>query len=333
MMRAALRIPRAIPMETTMPTRNMNPRLTTGEWMAWLLVLVASALYAVTAIAAAPAQKTFATPEDAAAAVVQAVKANDKAGLRAILGNDQGDLSSGDPVADRANAESFVARYDRKHALVASGDAMTLTIGEDDFPFAFPLVKVGDRWRFDTVAGKDELLARRIGANELDAIRVLGAIVDAQLEYASADRDGDGVPAYARKFLSTPGKHDGLYWPTQSGEPPSPLGPFVAQASGEGYKAKQGTPSPYHGYYYRLLKGQGKGTDTPAFDYVVHGRAIGGFAVVAYPARYGNSGIMTFIVNQDGKVYQSDLGRETAKKAAGMQVYAPGPGWSAVADK
>jgi hypothetical protein len=326
-------IPRAKPMETTMHTRDMNPRLTAAEWVVLLLVLVASVLYATTAFAAAAAQKTFATPEDAAAAVVQAVKANDTAGLRAVLGNDPGDLSSGDKVADRANAQRFVAQYEQKHALVAKGDAMTLTIGNDDFPFAFPLVKAGDRWRFDTAAGRDELLARRIGANELDAIKVLGAIVDAQREYASADHDGDGVLAYAQKFISSPGKQDGLYWPTKAGEPPSPLGPFVAQASGEGYKARQGTPTPYHGYYYRLLKGQGKLADSPAFDYVVHGRAIGGFAVVAYPAKYGSSGIMTFIVNQDGKVYESDLGRDTARKAAAMKAYAPGPGWSAVADK
>jgi len=316
-----------------MSTRNVNARLPASAWVLVLLLLVATMLGATHAVAAAAAQKTFATPEEATAALVQAVKADNVAAMRAVLGNDPGDLSSGDKVADRANARHFVAEYEQKHALVPNGDAMTLTIGNDDFPFAFPLVKTGDRWRFDTAAGKDELLARRIGANELDAIKVLGAIVDAQHEYASADRDGDGVLAYAQKFLSSPGKRDGLYWPTKAGEPPSPLGPFVANASGEGYQAKQGTRTPYHGYYYRLLKGQGKVADTPAFDYVVHGRAIGGFAVVAYPAKYGSSGIMTFIVNQDGKVYQSDLGRDTAKKAAAMKVYAPGAGWAAVADK
>lgn len=316
-----------------MPTRDLNARLTKGAWLLLPLLLVATMLWTTNAAAAASAQKTFATPDEATAALVQAVKRNDLAAMRAVLGNDPGDLSSGDKVADRANAQQFVAEYEQKHALVANGDAMTLTIGNDDFPFAFPLVKTGDRWRFDTAAGKDELLARRIGANELDAIKVLGAIVDAQHEYASADRDGDGVLAYARKFLSSPGKRDGLYWPTKAGEPPSPLGPFVANASGEGYRAKQGSQTPYHGYYYRLLKGQGKVADTPAFDYVVHGRAIGGFAVVAYPAKYGSSGIMTFIVNQDGKVYQSDLGRDTAKKAAAMKVYAPGAGWTAVTDK
>lgn len=323
---------RANPMERTMHTRHMNRRLTAAEWVMLLLVLVAGALYATTVVAAVT-QKTFATPEQATAALVQAVKAQDFPAMRAVLGNDPGDLSSGDKVADRANMQHFIRQYEQKHALVAHGEGLILTIGNDDFPFAFPLVKTGERWRFDTVAGKDELLARRIGANELDAIKVLGAIVDAQHEYAAADRDGDGVLAYAQRFLSSRGKHDGLFWPTKAGESPSPLGPFIANASGEGYQAKQGTPTPYHGYYYRLLKGQGKMADAPAFDYVVHGRAIGGFAVVAYPAKYGSSGIMTFIVNQDGKVYQSDLGGNTAKKAVAMKLYAPGPGWTAVTDK
>jgi hypothetical protein len=332
-MRAAVRTHPAIPMETMMHTRNMNPRLAAAEWVVLALVVIATLLYAATAVAAAPAQKTFATPDEAAAALVQAVKAHDTAATLAILGHAKGELSSGDPVADRALAEGFVAQYEKKHALVAKGDAMTLTIGDEAFPFAFPLVKTGDRWRFDTAAGKDEMLARRIGANELDAINVLQAIVDAQRDYAAADHDGDGVLAYARKFLSSPGKQDGLYWPTKAGEPASPLGPFVAGAAGEGYKVKQGTPRPYHGYYYRMLQGQGKNAGGPAFDYVVHGRAIGGFAVVAYPAKYGSSGIMTFIVNQDGKVFQSDLGRDTAKKAAALRVFDPGPGWAAVTGK
>jgi hypothetical protein len=322
-----------MPLETTMQTRHLNARNTAAEWAVLLLVLVFTLLFTTRVYGAAPAQKTFATPEDAAAALVQAVKARDSAATMAILGHDKGDLSSGDPVADRALAERFVAEYEQKHTLAAKGDAMTLTLGNDDFPFAFPLVKAGDRWRFDTAAGKDELLARRIGANELDTLKVLQAIVDAQRDYASADRNGDGVLSYARKFISSPGKQDGLYWPTKAGEPPSPLGPVVAGATAEGYKAKQGTPTAYHGYYFRMLQGQGKHAGGAAFDYVVHGRAIGGFAVVAYPAKYGSSGVMTFIVNQDGKVYQSDLGRDTARKAAAIRVFDPGPGWSPVADK
>ena len=186
----------------------------------------------------------------------------------------------------------FVASYDAKHALVPTGDATTLIIGNDDFPFAFPLVKTADRWRFDTQAGKEELRARRIGENELDAIKVLQAIVDAERDYASADRNGNGVPEYAMKFTSSPGKHDGLFWPTKEGEPPSPLGLLVAKATSEGYQKNTKGPTPYRGYYYRLLKGQGANAPMGALDYVVRGRAIGGFAVVAYPAKYGSSGIM-----------------------------------------
>ena len=158
---------------------------------------------------------------------------------------------------------------------------------------------------------------------------MLQAIVDAQRDYTSEDRDGDGVLAYARKFVSSPGKHDGLYWPTKAGEPQSPLGELVARASGEGYRSdKKSGPTPFHGYYYRMLKGQAASAGSPAFDYVVHGRAIGGFAMIAYPARYGSSGIMTFMVNQDGKVLQTDLGPDTQAKASAMQRFDPGKGWS-----
>ncbi len=178
--------------------------------------------------------------------------------------------------------------------------------------------------------GGKELLARRIGANELDTIKVLQAIVDAEREYASRDRNGDGVFTYAQKFESAPGRHDGLYWPTKVGEAQSPLGPLIARAAAEGYRKSDQGPTPYHGYQYRMLKGQGKNAESGAFDYVLRGRGIGGFAVVAYPAKYGNSGIMSFIVNQDGKVYQSDLGPDTAKKASAMQRFDPVGGWSPV---
>jgi len=277
-------------------------------------------------------QRTFATPEDAASALVQVVKANDRTKILGVLGGANDWVSSGDPVADRAIGDRFVAAYEVKHSIVGSGDKLTLTVGNDDYPFAFPIVKSGERWRFDTEAGKEELLARRIGANELDAIKILQAIVDAQLEYASQDRNGDGVLDYAQKFSSSPGKHDGLYWPTKAGEPASPLGALVAKASGEGYKKESG-PTPYHGYYYRLLKGQSKSASGGALDYVVHGRAIGGFAVVAYPAKYGSSGIMTFIVNQDGKIYQADLGSSTGLRAGAMRQYDPGDGWSPVTQR
>ncbi|MFO1325329.1 MAG: DUF2950 domain-containing protein [Burkholderiales bacterium] len=314
-----------------MKTDSLNLRATARGWTLLLLALLVTMVVATGARAATNAQRTFATPEDAVAALVQAVKAYDLPAIRAVLGHAKSELGSGDPVADRATAAQFVAAYDAKHAIVRDGDTAKLTLGADDFPFAFPLVKTGDRWRFDTVAGKNEMLARRIGANELYAIKVMQAIVDAQQEYASADRNGDGVLDYARRFASTKGKRDGLYWPTKAGEPPSPLGALVVQAAGEGYRAKQGEPTPYHGYIYRMLGGQGKNAAGGALDYVVKGRAIGGFAVVAYPAKYGSSGIMTFVVNQDGKVFQSDLGPGTAAKAAAMKLYDPGPGWSPAA--
>ena len=295
-----------------------------------LLLSLVALLFTTVAFAAAPAQKTFASPEDAAGALVAAVKVHDRNATLAILGDVADWLSSGDAAADRATGDRFVAAYEQKHAFDRDGDKATLTIGADDFPFAFPLVKEGDKWRFDTAAGKDELLARRVGENELDAIKVLQAIVDAERDYASADRNGDGVFDYAQKLVSSPGKHDGLYWPVKAGEPPSPLGDLVARASSEGYKKTEKGPSPFHGYYYRMLKGQGKNAPGGAFDYVVRGHGIAGFAVVAWPAKYGNSGIMTFIVNQDGKVYQKDLGPATATRAARMQSYDPDKDWSPV---
>jgi hypothetical protein len=295
-----------------------------------LLALLASLSIGVGAFAAST-QRNFASPEEATQALVQAVKARDRAATLAVLGQDAASwISSGDTAADQAAVAHFIEAYDARHHLVQKDGKATLTLGADDFPFAFPIVRKGERWHFDTAAGKLEMLARRIGENELSAIKVLQAIVDAQLEYASADRNGDGVLAYAQKFLSSPGKHDGLYWPVEPGQPPSPAGELLAKASSEGYQARNKPPAPYHGYYYRPLERQGKHAASGALDYVVGGRGIGGFAVVAYPAKYGNSGIMTFIVNQDGKIYQADLGRDTQAKAMKMKEYDPGPGWTPV---
>ena len=300
-----------------------------------LLALLASLCIGAGDAFAAATQRNFASPEEATQALVEAVKAHDRAATLAVLGQDAAAwISSGDATADQAAVARFIDAYDARHQLVRQDGKATLTLGADDFPFAFPLVRKGARWRFDTAAGKLEMLARRIGENELSAIKVLQAVVDAQLEYASVDRNGDGVLTYARKFVSSPGKHDGLYWPVDPGQPPSPAGELLAQASSEGYqprdRAKGEQPAPYHGYYYRPLTRQGKHAAGGALDYVVGGRAIGGFAVVAYPARYGNSGIMTFIVNHDGKIYQSDLGPTTQAKALKMKEYDPGPGWTPV---
>jgi hypothetical protein len=282
---------------------------------------------------AAESQRTFATPDEAAAALVSAAKARDRAGILAILGADTAKwISSGDPVADRTMSDQFVATYEARHTIVPAGDTATLTIGRDDFPFAFPLVKVPGGWRFDAAAGREELLARRIGENELNVVNVLRAFVDAEMDYASEDRNTDGVREYAQRFASTRGKKDGLYWPTAASDPPSPLGPLVVQATRDGYSKDKSasSPRPFHGYYFRILKGQGKNAQGGALDYVVKGRMIGGFAAVAYPATYGNSGIMTFIVNHDGKVYERDLGRESAAKARAMTRFDPGPGWNEV---
>jgi hypothetical protein len=294
-------------------------------------VLACAASAPLGAGTAAATQRDFATPEEAAQALVQAAKAHDRTATLALLGKDAASwISSGDPAADRAAVARFVAAYDARHRVVRDDGKATLTLGGDDFPFAFPIVRSGQRWHFDTVAGKTEMLARRIGENELSAIKVLQAIVDAQHDYASADRNGDGVLTYAQKFASSPGMHDGLYWPVEAGQAPSPLGELLARASREGFQASAGRPTPYHGYYYRLLERQGRHAPGGALDYVVGGRAIGGFAVLAYPARYGNSGIMSFIVNQDGKIHQRDLGPDTQAKALQMQEYDPDPGWTPV---
>ncbi len=306
-------------------TMNIDRR----EWV-WLLVAIGLLFFAIDIDAKVVHRTGFATPDEAADALVRAVKANDRDAIKALLGQVSGWIGSGDAVADRAAAERFVAAYETKHSIQRDGDKATLVVGDNDFPFAFPIVKRRDSWSFNAEAGRREMLARRIGENELDAIQVLQAIVDAQLEYASQDRNGDGVLTYAQKFASTPGKHDGLYWPTKDGEAPSPLGPLVAQAASQGYKKSESGPTPYHGYLYRMLEGQGSKAQSGALDYVVHGRAIGGFGVVAYPAKYGNSGIMTFIVNQDGKVYQTDLGPRTADRARQIRRFEPGDGWTLV---
>ena len=263
------------------------------------------------------------------------MRAHDQAAVHRVLGPDADEvLSSGDDIIDQSRREKFVRAYDEKHDLTSDdrGD-VTLLVGKDDWPLPIPIVPVKPgQWRFDIEAGKDEILSRRIGQNELDVIEVCQAFVDAQQEYATSDPNGDGVPEYAQKILSDPGKKNGLYWPTAEGERPSPLGPLVAEAVEEGYSssASKGEPRPYHGYCYRLLKAQGPHAAGGALDYVIRGRMLGGFALMAYPAEYGKSGIMTFIVNHQGVVYQKDLGPDSAKIAKAMQTFDPGAGWEAV---
>jgi hypothetical protein len=276
---------------------------------------------------AAPSQKRFASLDDAVNALVGAIRAADRKALAEILGPKANPLVwSGDDVADRAAFQRFTAAYDRAHRLEGGGGKVVLYVGDDDFPFPIPLVPDGPSWRWNTDAGDDELLNRRIGQNELSAIQVCLAYVDAQREYYSR---GTGLLEYAQRLESTKGKHDGLFWERRPGEPESPLGPLVAKARAAGYPLPpRGAPVPYHGYFYRILFAQGPDAAGGAYDYLIRGYMIGGFALVAYPASYGVSGIMTFIVNQDGIVYQKDLGPRTAQLANAMKTYNPGAGWT-----
>jgi hypothetical protein len=278
-----------------------------------------------------PKQEKFATGEKAVDAFIKALREDNKKELLAILGADANELiSSGDDVADRQRREMFLNSYDEQHKLDVEGDKLILVIGKNDWPFPISLVKQSGQWFFDTAGGKEEILNRRIGRNELDTIQVMLAVVDAQREYAMKDREGDGLLKYAQKFKSDPNQKNGLYWETKEGEEPSPLGLFAAKARQEGYLEKKSSeePQPYHGYFYRILTGQGTNAAGGAFDYIVNGKMIGGFAVVAYPADYGNSGVMTFIVNHDGVVYQKDLGEDTEKESKAMNLFDPDKTWA-----
>jgi hypothetical protein len=242
-------------------------------------------------------------------------------------------VRSGDPVQDEEAREAFVAAYDKSVKFERTGDSKaTLLVGPGEFPFPYPLVAKNGRWQFDARQGNEQVLDRRIGRNELAAIKVCLAYVDAQREYVNRDRDGNGLLEYAQKLTSSPGTHDGLYWQTGAGEPASPLGPLTANARGQG----RGQPSPgapYHGYYYKILTGQGKDAPGGAYDYIVDGKMIGGFALVAYPARWGGSGVMTFICNHDGVVHERNLGKDTVATASAMTVYNPDSGWEKSKDQ
>jgi len=282
--------------------------------------------------AATAQQKTFSTAEDAVKAVVTAAKNNNDNEMLAIFGPASKELIfSGDAVADKQRRAQFIKAYEEKNKLVQQGNDMVLVIGKDDWPFPIPVTKKGESWVFDTERGKQEILNRRIGENELYTIQSCLAIVDAQREYALKDRDRNALLEYAQKFVSDPGKKNGLYWEAKQGEPQSPLGPIMTQMRSEGYQGKpSATPVPYHGYYYRILTAQGKNAPGGAYSYLVKGKMIGGFAVVAHPAEYGNSGVMTFMINHDGKVFQKNLGQSTATVAAAMKEYNPDKTWTEV---
>ena len=275
------------------------------------------------------AQQTYKTPETAVDALVAAARSGDQKATLTVLGRDGEDIiSSGDNVFDDAVRQRFIASYDAKHQIAMQGDSKAvLVIGDSDYPFPIPLVRKGGQWSFDTDAGRREILYRRIGHNELDAIQTCLAYVDAQNEYAEKDRTGAGV--YAERFVSDPGKKDGLYWPAAQGEEESPLGELFAAASRQGYRTGEGR-APYRGYYYKILTRQGPAAAGGAADYIVSGKMIGGFALVAYPAEYRNSGVMTFLVNHNGTVFQKDLGPKTAELAEAITSFNPDPTWKGV---
>jgi hypothetical protein len=283
------------------------------------------------AFAADAKQKSFKSPEEAVKTLSDAVKGNDTKELLTILGPAGKELIfSGDEVADKAGRDRFVKAYEEMNKLVSENDKkVILHVGNEEWPFPLPVVKKGENWFFDTKAGKEEILNRRIGRDELNAIQVCLAYVDAQREYVLKDRDKDKLLEYAQKFVSDKGQKNGLYWEAKEGEEQSPLGPLAAKAAKEGYTGKKSgdKPTPYHGYHYKILKAQGKNAPGGEYDYMVKGKMIGGFALVAYPAEYGNSGVITFIVNQDGVVYEKDLGRDTEKIATAMKKFDPDKTW------
>jgi len=296
-------------------------------------MIIVSAFVIIVSYQSGPAadleQRTFKSPDEAVKALIESIKAKDRKEVLAIFGPSGKEIvSSGDEVADRDIGERFVKAYEETNKIVSEGNTkMVLHLGKQDYPFPIPIVKKGELWLFDTQAGKEEILNRRIGRNELSTIQVCLAYVDAQREYAIKNPEGHASPEYAQKFYSTKGEKDGLYWETKEGEEQSPFGPLVSRGVKEGYTRKGDKPIPYHGYYYKILKAQGRNAPGGEYEYVVNGRMIGGFALVTYPAEYGVSGVMTFIVNHDGVVWQKDLGKETEKLAVAVKKFDPDKTW------
>ena len=314
-------------------------KINLSSWLRRILPLASGLGLALLALAlpvsaSAEDEQTFASPQEAVNALVTAAKTNDTNAIHSIFGATGHDLISPDVVQATEEYKLFVQHLTEKTKLASNSDSnVTLEIGADGWPFPIPLVKQDSKWFFDTAAGAEEILNRRIGMDEIGAINVCNAYVDAQREYASQDRMGDGVLAYAQFLRSTPDTHDGLFWPTnQPGEELSPLGPLVAQARVEGYfrsaKMLNDEQAPYHGYYFKILTRQGKHAPGGKYNYIINGRMIAGFALVAWPAEWGNTGVMTFIVNQQGKVYQKNLGSKTAKIAKAITTYDPDDTWT-----
>lgn len=302
------------------------------------LASVAAAAADATPAAAPPAAKaaprqhaTFATPEVGFAALIQALRSDDRKALARLLGpGSERVVDSGDAAADLEARRKFVAAYDAEHQIhLKDKTTAVLSVGDDDWPMPIPMIKHGGGWSFDAKAGANELVARRIGHNELDAIQVCEAFVDMQREYAEVDRDGDGLLEYSDRLVSSPGKHDGLYWPTKPGEALSPAGPRLAEASPQRL-ATSAAVTPYHGYYFRVLTAQGPHAPGGAGEYRVGGQLIGGVALIAWPASYLSSGVKTFMCGMSGIVFERDFGPQTAAKVAKINAYDPGPGWMPV---
>ena len=283
--------------------------------------------------ASAADEQTFASPQDAVNALVLAAKNHDTKELHAIFGPEGKDLVSPDLVQATDESKKFVGCLTQKTQVISHSDSsVTLELGADNWPFPIPLVKKDGKWFFDTVVGKQEILARRIGRDEIGAMKVCRAFVAAQRDYASEDRMGDGVLAYAQLLHSSPGKHDGLYWPSKPGEALSPLGPLIALAHMEGYhhttQMLNNEQAPFRGYYFKILTSQGKSALGGAYNYIINGRMIAGFALIAWPAEWDNTGVMTFLVNQQGKIYQKNLGPSTFDTAQAITTYAPNDTWT-----
>jgi len=315
------------------------PNLLTVAILAGAFGVSPTIIYAVepAATAANPIimEQLFASPEAAIKALQTATAAKDQAALQGIFGPEFKDLQTGDQVQDANNAQRFATAMAQGCSQIKEGDErISLEIGTNNWPMPIPLVRAGAQWYFDTAAGKDEIVNRHIGKDELCAIGVCRAYVTAQRQYFSANPNAPAAAVFALKFKSSPGKKDGLYWPATATETASPFGPLVAEAHAEGYLLHRGTsPHPFHGYYFRILTRQGKAAPGGKTDYLSHGDLTGGFALVAYPEHWDQAGIMTFIVNQDGKVYQQNLGEKTSRIAAAMKEYNPDADWTIVPDE
>jgi len=309
-------------------------RLRNRKWLSGPIVAALIVLSSIFARAQDAEIKTYPTYREAAAAFVAAVKAKDDAAMKEMLGAEaQGMLSSGDATADENDRVSFLKHYEEAHGFIhETPDKVLLTVGPTAWPLPFPIVKVDGAWHFDANEGAKELMYRRIGQNELDAIKVSHALYVAEKEYAAAGHDGNPAGVYAERFRSTTGTENGLYWEAKEGEAESPAGVLVAQAASEGYESSQqtGKPTPFHGYFFRILKAQGSHAPGGAREYVKDGKMTGGFAIVAYPAEYRASGVMTFIVGPDGKVYQKDLGDGPSDVAKAMTAFDPDSSWKLV---